>query len=210
MGMVVLFGGVASSALIIGALVGVRFELPKRLLAMVLAFAAGALITALTFELFEDSYERGGIWLAAIGLAAGAIVFTVFSALLDRWAQPADTSKPADEYQGSPKLDTDAASEDRSSSTATKKGAAGLALLAAVTLDGVPENLALGISLEEGSGSLALLAAIFVSNLPEALVGASSMKEQGRSSKQVIGLWSICAVLLTVAVVAGAGLLSGE
>ena len=210
MGMVVLFGAVASSALIIGALVGVRFELPKRLLAMVPAFAAGALITALTFELFEDSYERGGIWLAAIGLAAGAIVFTVFSALLDRWAQPADTSKPADEYQGSPKLDTDAASEDRSSSTATKKGAAGLALLAAVTLDGVPENLALGISLEEGSGSLALLAAIFVSNLPEALVGASSMKEQGRSSKQVIGLWSMCAVLLTVAVVAGAGLLSGS
>ena len=83
-----LFGAVASSALVIGAAIGVRFKLPKRLLAMLLAFAAGALITALSFELFEDSYERGGIWLAAIGLFVGAIVFTVLSALLDRWAQP--------------------------------------------------------------------------------------------------------------------------
>ena len=83
-----LFGAIASSALIIGAAIGVRFKLPKRVLAMLLAFAAGALITALSFELFEDSYERGGIWLAAIGLFVGAIVFTVLSALLDRWAQP--------------------------------------------------------------------------------------------------------------------------
>ncbi|WP_108251056.1 ZIP family metal transporter [Planctomonas deserti] len=206
--MVVLFGAVASSALVIGALVGVRFELPKRLLAMVLAFAAGALITALTFELFEDSYERGGIWLAAVGLAAGALVFTVLSALLDRWAQPAGESKPADQVQGSAKLDTDAAASSRSGTTATTKGAAGLALLAAVTLDGVPENLALGISLEEDSGSLALLAAIFISNLPEALVGAASMREQGRRPAQIIGLWTTCAVLLTIAVIAGAGLLT--
>ena len=101
-----LFGAVASSALIIGAAIGVRFKLPKRLLAMLLAFAAGALITALSFELFEDSYERGGIWLAAIGLFVGAIVFTVLSALLDRWAQPGSRATPADEYRGSVKLDT--------------------------------------------------------------------------------------------------------
>src|SRR5688500_1157525 len=81
--MTLLFGAVASSALIIGAGIGVRFELPKRLLAMLLAFAAGALITALTFELFEDSYERGGIWRAGIGLFVGALVFTALSALLD-------------------------------------------------------------------------------------------------------------------------------
>ena len=69
-----LFGALASSALVIGAAIGVRFELPKRLLAILLSFAAGALITALSFELFEDSYERGGIWLAAAGLFAGSFV----------------------------------------------------------------------------------------------------------------------------------------
>lgn len=203
-----LFGAVASSALILGAAIGVRFELPKRLLAMLLAFAAGALITALSFELFEDSYERGGIWLAAIGLFAGAIVFTVLSALLDRWAQPPAESKPADEYRGSPKLDTDAAAQDRAPAKATTRGAAGIALLAAVTLDGVPENLALGISLTEGTGGVALLAAIFVSNFPEALVGSASMREQGRSRTQIIGLWTVCAVLLTLAVLAGAAWLA--
>ena len=42
------------------------------------------------------------------------------------------------------------------------------ALLAAVTLDGIPENMALGVSLLEtsGGGTLTLLVAIFLSNLP--------------------------------------------
>lgn len=209
-----LYGVVASSALIVGALVGVRFELPKRLLAILLSFAAGALITALSFELFEDAYQQGGIIRAAIGLIVGAAVFTALSALLDRWAQagakadPADAT-PADEYQGSAKLDTDAAASDKAATAASTRGAAGMALLAAVTLDGVPENVALGVALGEGTGGLALLAAIFVSNLPEALVGASSMRSQGRSAGAVMGLWAVCAALLVAAVVVGAGPLSG-
>jgi ZIP family zinc transporter len=204
------FGVVASSALILGAFIGVRFQLPKRVLAILLSFAAGALITALSFELFEDSFERGGIWRAAAGLFAGAVVFTALSALLDRWAQPGSRSVPADEHPGSVKLDTDAAAHDRAATAASTRGAAGLALLAAVTLDGVPENLALGVSLGEGTGGLALLAAIFVSNLPESLVGAASMRSQGMSTGKILGLWSACAALLVVAVVVGAGPLSGS
>ena len=208
--MSLLFGVVASSALVLGALIGVRFELPKRILAILLSFAAGSLITALSFELFEDAFEHGGIWRAAIGLAAGAIVFTVLSAFLDRWAQAGSRTTSADEYEGSAKLDTDAAAQERSPTSASTRGAAGMALLAAVTLDGVPENVALGVALGEGTGGLALLAAIFVSNFPEALVGASSMRSQGRSSIAVIGLWVACAALLVVAVLIGAGPLSGS
>ena len=200
----------ASSALVLGAFVGAKFELPKRVLAILLSFAAGALITALTFELFEDAYERGGIVLAAIGFMGGAVVFTVLSAFLDRWAQPGEQAVPADKVQGSAKLDTDAAASDRPPTSASTRGAAGLALLAAVTLDGVPENIALGVSLGEGTGGLALLAAIFVSNLPEALVGASSMRSQGKSAGAIMGLWTACAVLLVIAVVVGAGPLSGS
>jgi ZIP family zinc transporter len=74
-----------------------------------------------------------------------------------------------------------------------------------VTLDGVPENVALGISLNAGSGGLALLAAIFVSNFPEALVGSASMRAQGRSQTFVLGTWLGCAALLTIAVMIGAG-----
>src|SRR5690606_12315736 len=102
---------------------------------------------------------------------------TALSALLDRWAQPGPAAEDAEKQKGSVKLDTDAAAEQKSPAAASAGGTAGLALLAAVTLDGVPENVALGVALTEGTGGLALLAAIFVSNLPESLVGAASMRE---------------------------------
>ncbi|MBO3738642.1 ZIP family metal transporter [Actinoplanes flavus] len=198
-----IFGIIASSALVLGAVLGARVELPKRVLATMLAFAAGALITALSFELFADAYQHGGIWRAAVGLIVGAVVFTVLSTWLDRAARGHHP-----EAHGSEKLDVDAAARQRPPSTASTSGAAGLALLAAVTLDGVPENVALGVSLGEGSGGLALLAAIFVSNFPEALVGSASMRAQGRSQAFILGTWLTCAALLTLAVVLGAGPLS--
>jgi zinc transporter, ZIP family len=202
---VLAFGAVASSALVIGAVVGARVQFPKRVLAVLLSFAAGSLMTALAFELFEESQERGGLLRAVLGLGAGAAVFTVLSAWLDHAAAP---GAQAPDDDGSEKLDTDAAALGRSPSRASTSGAAGLALLAAVTLDGVPENVALGVSLGQGTGGLALLAAIFVSNFPESLVGSASMREQGRSNAFVLGTWSACAVLLTLAVVVGAGPLS--
>ena len=98
------FGVLASSALVIGAVLGTRIKLPAKVLSMVLAFASGALITALTFELFEDSHEKGGTWRAGIGLLAGAGVFTAVSAWLDRY-----TGTTPEREGGSPKLDRDAA-----------------------------------------------------------------------------------------------------
>ena len=206
MGRTLLFAVIASSPLIIGAWLGARYTFPERLLAAVLAFAAGSLITALAFELFEESFEKGGATRAGLGLAAGAIVFTVLSMLLDRYV--AGQAGDAPDEDGSDKLDKDAAASERPATAASVKGSAGLALLAAVTLDGVPENAALGITLEEAGGSLALLAAIFASNLPESLVGAASMRAQGRSTTYAVGLWSAAAVLLAGAVLIGAGPLS--
>jgi ZIP family zinc transporter len=203
MGEALIFGAIASSGLLLGAFLGDRVKIPKRVLAAMLAFAAGALMTALAFELFQDSYEQGGIWRAALGLAVGAVVFTVISAWLDRMAEGHD-----EQERGSEKLDTDAAADDVPASSASVTGGAGLALLAAVTLDGVPENLALGVSLGEGTGGLALLVAIFASNFPEALVGSASMRMQGRSQAFILGTWSLCALLLAAAVVVGAGPLS--
>lgn len=51
-----LFAIIASSPLVLGAWLGAKITLPERLLAAVLAFAAGALMTALSFELFEESF----------------------------------------------------------------------------------------------------------------------------------------------------------
>ncbi|WP_367104559.1 ZIP family metal transporter [uncultured Psychrobacter sp.] len=82
-------------------------------------------------------------------------------------------------------------------------------LLAAVTLDGVPENLALGVSLIGGNVMqvAALAGSILLSNLPEAAGGAKQMKEDGNSNKKIIMIWIGAAVLLSVAAIAGNQLL---
>ena len=166
---VVLFAVGASLPLTLGALLGVVWKPPRAVLGVALAFASGALISAVSFELFEESYRTGGALRASLGFAAGALVFVVVDTVLDR---------------------------------KMRGGAAGFALLAGVTLDGVPENAALGVSLVEG-GSIALLVAVFASNFPEALTGAAKMLEQGRSRRSVVLLWVGATLLLAAAVVLG-------
>ncbi len=78
-------------------------------------------------------------------------------------------------------------------------------LLAAITLDGVPENLALGVALI-GAKPLevaALAGSIFLSNLPEAAGGARQMAQGERSKWRIMGLWAATAALLSAAALAG-------
>ena len=78
-------------------------------------------------------------------------------------------------------------------------------LLAAITLDGIPENLALGVALiGAGMGEVAALAgSIFLSNLPEAAGGAKEMAKGDRSKLTVLGLWAATALLLSAAAIVG-------
>ncbi|MDQ3729960.1 MAG: zinc permease [Actinomycetota bacterium] len=179
-----LYGLAASSALVIGAAIGSRWTLSKHITSILLAFASGALISALAFELFEEAFELGGATRSGLGLLAGAVTFVVVDTMLDK--RVAGKTGP----------------DEREVAASGASGGVGWALLAAVTLDGVPENLALGVSLVEGA-SLTLLIAIFFSNLPEALVGATAMRSEERSAAAVVGIWVVCAVFLTVAVVLG-------
>jgi len=84
-------------------------------------------------------------------------------------------------------------------------------LLAAITLDGIPENLALGVALI-GAGApevAALAGSILLSNLPEAAGGAQQMAEGGMKKGRVIAVWAGTAALLSVAAIAGNVLLAG-
>ena len=179
-----LYGLAASSALVIGSAIGSRWTPPKQVTGVLLAFASGALISALAFELFEEAFHLGGATRAGLGLLAGALAFITADTLLDR------------------KVVGKSGPDEREVMAEGARGGVGWALLAAVTLDGIPENLALGVSLVEGA-SLSLLVAIFFSNLPESLVGATAMRSEERSARAVIGIWAICAFFLTVAVVVG-------
>ena len=90
-------------------------------------------------------------------------------------------------------------------------GDSGGGLLAAITLDGIPENLALGVALISTGplGAAALSGSILLSNLPEAAGGARGMIGGGRSRRAVLGLWAATAILLTGSALAGNLLLGG-
>ncbi|MBF34987.1 MAG: zinc transporter [Hyphomonadaceae bacterium] len=86
-----------------------------------------------------------------------------------------------------------------------KFGSGGGGLLAAITLDGIPENLALGVALiGAGPAQVASLAgSIFLSNLPEAAGGAKEMHGDGMSKARTFGLWSVAALLLAGSAIVG-------
>lgn len=90
-----------------------------------------------------------------------------------------------------------------------RRQATGFALLATVTLDGVPESLALGVTLTS-EGSVTLLAAIFVANIGEALGGAAEMRVGGEPPRRAILLWVGVSVLLVGAVFLGTIVGTGE
>src|SRR3712207_6711999 len=84
-------------------------------------------MSALAFDLFEELFRASGAWLSGIGLVGGAVTFVVADALLDRYIAEGGSNVMAPN--------------------------SAFALLAAVTLDGIPENMALGVSLLETSGT---------------------------------------------------------
>ncbi|WP_339689096.1 zinc transporter [uncultured Parasphingorhabdus sp.] len=84
-------------------------------------------------------------------------------------------------------------------------------LLAAITLDGVPENLALGVALI-GAAPVevaALAGSILLSNLPEAAGGAKQMVGNGLSRGKTLGLWALTALILSAAAIIGYFALEG-
>ena len=209
MGQALVFGLIGSSALVIGGAIGAYWRAPHQISGVLLAFASGTLISAVAFELFPEAVHLGGLWPAGLGLIVGGLTFVVVNTALDSWVArsagdpqqvPALSLEAAEDVSGAQAQQTERVEE---AATGGARAAVGFALLAAVTLDGVPENLALGVSLLSGGGSIVLLVAIFCSNFPESLVGAVAMRRGGRSAAFAIGIWSLTAVLLTAAVVFG-------
>ena len=87
----------------------------------------------------------------------------------------------------------------------------GVGLLAAITFDGVPENLALGVALIGATPAevAALAGSILLSNLPEAAGGARGMKSGGMKPRMIFALWGGATILLAVAALVGNIALAG-
>lgn len=178
----VLWGGVAASSLLLGAGLGMLRRWPDRLVGLVLAFGAGALIAAVSFELALKGLQLSGTGPVAIGLAVGALAYY----LADRAVERPTARRTA------------AGRRDPAGTGTAGRAELGRALALGSVLDGVPEQLVLGIGLAIGPGiSLSLLVAVTVSNLPEAIGAAAVMRAAGHTAWRVAGLWLL--VTLTCA-----------
>jgi ZIP family zinc transporter len=180
------WGLLAGSALLLGAAIGYFVRIPRRLIAFVMAFGAGVLISALSFELMDEAYQQGGFAAAAVGFVVGAGVYSLASWTLSRRG---------------------ARHRKRSGSKQPTEGDApgsGLAIAVGALLDGVPESIAIGLGLlAGGSAGMVTILAVFLSNVPEGLSSSAGMKRAGRSVGYVFGVWGGIALASSLASVAG-------
>ena len=184
-----LWGVVASSSLLIGALLVMWRPMPQQVLGLVMAFGAGVLISAVSFELVEEAIRKGDAagnwqWPVALGLSAGALTFFVGDWYIDRMG-----------------------GDDRKRSQPKAQGGPAFALTLGIVLDGIPESIALGLTILDGGGvSAAMLAAIFLSNFPEAVGATTGFMNSGRSRRWTLSLWLLIILASGIASLAGYGL----
>jgi ZIP family zinc transporter len=185
-----LWGLLAGSALLLGAALGYFARVPQRLIAAVMAFGSGVLISALSFDLMDEAYKRGGFDSTAIGFVCGAAVYTAANWYLSR--RGAKHRKRSGEQQKE------------------GDGGGGLAIAVGALLDGIPESVVIGVSMIEGGAvSMVAVVAIFLSNLPEGLSSAAGMKKAGRTARYVFGVWAGIALVSGLAALAGYAVFSG-
>ncbi|HWK77614.1 hypothetical protein [Microbacterium sp.] len=92
---------------------------------------------------------------------------------------------------------------DRLVERTASKGSGGPLAVGAL-LDGIPEQLVLGIGLASGEGvSVALVIAIVVSNLPESIGSAADLLDGGMKRSRVLWLWAGVALVCAIATIAG-------
>ena len=170
----------ASSALVVGAAAGVAMKVPRAWVGLALAFGAGALISAVSFELTAEAFETGGAGLLAGGLAAGAITFFIGN----RWLHTRGAAR-------------------RGTRVRPAKDAQGLSIVLGALLDGIPESIVLGTMLLAGGAvAPAFLAAVVLSNVPEGLSAAADLRREGHSRGWILRLWTGVAVASALAAAA--------
>lgn len=177
-----LWGLVATSSLVFGGLIISWFNLSKRALGVIMGFGAGALISAVSYELTYEAVRIGmGTYFPLMGFVVGALTFYFSDMLIEKFG-----------------------AKDRMQIGASHSTKIVVPMILAIVLDGVPESIVLGLGLSEGEGvSMAMLVAIFISNLPESIAASTGMKSGGWGLSKIIVLWIGLALFFALMSVVG-------
>ncbi len=180
------WGLTATSSLILGGIISLMIRPSDKLLGIIMGFGAGALISAVAYELmFEAVKLAKGSGFPAIGFFLGALVFFFSDKFLESTG-----------------------GKERKSINPSHQASLLFPMVLAIILDGVPESLVIGLGiLENGTVSMAMLVAVFISNLPESIAGTIGMKASQWGWKKIILLWLSVSLICAFATVAGYGLL---
>jgi len=184
-----IWGLVGAASLIAGASVASMKWLTTRVIAGIMSFGCGVLISAVAYDLIFDGFKKAGIRPIVAGAIAGSLAYAAANWFVS--------------HHGA---------HHRKRSTGEQQPASeggGLVIAIGSLLDGIPESVVLGVSLLSGGGvSIAIFAAIFLSNFPEGLSSAVGMRKAGRSSAYIYGLWTAITFLSGLASLLGAAFLS--
>ncbi len=179
------WGTLAAFSLVIGAVLALVFRISLRTIGLIMAFGAGVLISAVSFDLVEEATQKssGHGWVIA-GIFAGCLVFFGGDWLIDHAG-------------GSKRKDADGGQADGSA----------LAIVLGSVLDGIPESMVIGLTIYEGGAvGAAYLAAVFISNLPESISSTSGLATSGWVKSRILWMWIAIAVISGLASLAGYGL----
>ena len=182
------WGLVGGAALLIGAVAAYRWAIPGRIVAIIMAFGAGVLISALSFDLMDEAYhDLNTHGVPAIAFLGGAILYTAADWLVAR------QSARARERAGQP----EPAGDDED------EGGSGLSIAIGSLLDGIPESIVIGVALVDGKVNTATVVAVFLSGIPEGMSASASMKRAGRSTGYVYGMYAGMTIIMGLAALVG-------
>lgn len=180
------FGALASSALLLGALIAYLARPSVRINAIVMAMGSGLLIGSVAYDLVDEAHLSLGIAQLAVSLMAGAFAFVLGSRIIERRGARG-RKNPAGTADDSP-----------------------LAIAFGSALDGIPESFVLGLSVLHGGVSVPLLIGIGFSNLPEGMAASSGLRARGWALVRVLRLWAVVVLVSAVSAMLGHELLASD